>query len=84
MKFLKGNNKMSKFQLDGFYHVKKEKRYRWPCDSEPDRTTIIFPLDMLSKESDGIYNKQNGIYMSGILIPDSDVIFDAEVNKMVI
>ena len=84
MKFLKGNNKMNKFQLDGSYRVKKEKRYRWPCDPEPDRTTVIFPLDILSRESDGIYTKQSGIYMSGILIPDSDVIFDAEVKKMVI
>jgi hypothetical protein len=57
-----------------WYKVKKDKEYPWPCKSEPNRTIKIFTDDVLTKQSNGKYQKHTGLGCLNIHIPDEDVI----------
>ena len=63
------------FKVESWYKIKdKEKKYPWPCKSEPDRLITIYDDDVLTKNRDGTYFKHTGLGCFGIRIPDEDVI----------
>jgi hypothetical protein len=69
------------FSVSGYYTVKEDKNYPWPCKSEPYRTYMVYTDDIFMKTADGSYNKQNGLGTCGHILPDEDVIFhDKKLN----
>jgi hypothetical protein len=65
--------------LGTYYATKITNTYHWSCESEPDRTIVIFGLnsyhhDVLQRVRPGVYNCLTGIGKLNISIPDEDVI----------
>lgn len=62
------------YQVNGYWRVKADKVYPWPCKDLPDRTLEIFADDVLTKLADGTFVKHTGLMTLGHVIPDADVV----------
>lgn len=73
------------FSVNGYYTVKRESDYPWPCGPDPDRTIRLFSDDVLTKDPEtGCYMKHTGLGCFGIVIPDSDVEFHQDTARLAI
>lgn len=60
------------YELFNYYTVKKQKKYPWPCEPQPDRMIEVWPEDVLTRTGPNVYDMQTGIYKIGLQIPDED------------
>ena len=72
------------YELKTHYRVKEQRTYPWPCAPEPKRTLELFPFDVLTKAKDGSVTKHNGLCMTGIIVPECDLVEVQEPLSMVI
>lgn len=70
------------FHIDGWYSIKDDqKKYPWPCVSEPSRKIRIFSGDVLTHLGDGTFMKHTGLGCTNIIIPEEDLIHhESRVN----
>lgn len=61
------------FSIKGYYKVKAEKEYPWPCAALPDRTLTIYPEDILALQENGKFMKHTGLGTMNHIIPMEDV-----------
>jgi len=74
---------MSSYAVKDYYKIKhEEKEYPWPCNSEPDRTIILFDDDVLTKAEDGTFTKHTGACCMWIQIPEEDLIYCTDEIKL--
>ncbi len=64
------------FSVKGYYTIKhSEKKYPWPCPSEPNRTITLFNDDVLTGDGGkNTYMKHTGLGCFGIIVPEEDLI----------
>lgn len=70
------------FTVKGYYRVKTDKEYPWPCASLPDRKLLIFADDVLNKRAPGVYDKITGLGTMNHQIPDEDVEFVEDERRL--
>jgi hypothetical protein len=63
------------FQVTGYYTVKKDGKYPWPCKADTNRLFNLYTDDIFCKMPDGNYSKQTGLGTFGHVLTDDEVIF---------
>lgn len=63
------------FKVTGYYTVKKDGKYPWPCKPDPDRLFNLYTDDILCKMDNGEYSKQTGLGTFGHLLTEDEVTF---------
>lgn len=60
-------------RIEGYYRVKKQGVFPWPCRAQPDRVVELRPHDVLLKAADGTYTKHTGLMLVGLQVNDDAV-----------
>lgn len=62
------------YQIDQYFKVKVEKKYPWPCPSDPNRMLDLYFDDVLTG-SNGKYTCHTGLMKCNIILQDDEVEF---------
>ena len=72
------------YTLGNHYTVREKREYPWPCEQQPNRVFELWPGDVLTKHQNGSVTKQNGLGMTNILVPESDLVLVGLTGHMVV
>ena len=67
------------FKVTGYYTVKEEKEYPWPCPADPNRMYKLYTDDVLCfNEDDQKWYKQTGLGTAGHILKEDELIYHDE------
>ena len=72
------------YKLDTHYTVREKRQYPWPCQLQPNRMLELWPGDVLTKNQQGGVTKHNGLCMTNIRVPESDLVLVDLPSRMVV
>ena len=72
------------YTLDTHYTVLEKRKYPWPCQPQPNRMLELWPGDVLTKHPNGSVTKHNGLCMTNIRVPESDLVLVEAPERMAV